>query len=323
MAKYLDDEGLRHLWLSLKELFGKKVDKEAGKALSTNDFDNTYKAKLDGISPGANEYVHPQYTSYTGKPTAPQSPGFGEAVTISQVVTDGLGHVTQVNDKTITIPDKAMGGATSSKAGAKGLVPAPSAGDQNKFLRGDGEWGNVVTEDRKVEVILNRTTKAYLLAATETPTRTSQSVTAVADTGVYLDTESGSLAATSFYGSGANLESLNAEKITTGTINASRLPNASSTTKGAMSAADKQKLDAFGSADTYALKSDITSMYRHKGSKQTVEELPSTGNVAGDVYNIIATGMNYVWTGTTWDALGEIFKIVSITNNEIDNILRT
>ena len=34
----------------------------------------------------------------------------------------------------------AMTGATSSAAGASGFVPAPSAGDQNKFLRADGTW---------------------------------------------------------------------------------------------------------------------------------------------------------------------------------------
>lgn len=31
-------------------------------------------------------------------------------------------------------------GATSKKAGTLGLVPAPSAGDEKKFLRGDGTW---------------------------------------------------------------------------------------------------------------------------------------------------------------------------------------
>lgn len=31
-------------------------------------------------------------------------------------------------------------GATSSAAGTHGLVPAPAAGDQEKFLRGDGTW---------------------------------------------------------------------------------------------------------------------------------------------------------------------------------------
>ena len=33
-----------------------------------------------------------------------------------------------------------MSGATSSDAGTSGLVPAPAAGDQGKYLRGDGNW---------------------------------------------------------------------------------------------------------------------------------------------------------------------------------------
>ena len=35
-----------------------------------------------------------------------------------------------------------MVGATASTDGTGGLVPAPSAGDQNKYLRGDGTWAN-------------------------------------------------------------------------------------------------------------------------------------------------------------------------------------
>ena len=33
-------------------------------------------------------------------------------------------------------------GATSSAGGVAGQVPAPSAGDDGKFLRGDGSWAN-------------------------------------------------------------------------------------------------------------------------------------------------------------------------------------
>lgn len=36
-----------------------------------------------------------------------------------------------------------MTGATSGTAGTSGLVPAPSAGDQAKVLKGDGTWGDV------------------------------------------------------------------------------------------------------------------------------------------------------------------------------------
>ena len=35
-----------------------------------------------------------------------------------------------------------MSGATSQTAGVAGLVPAPEAGDQDKFLKGDGTWGS-------------------------------------------------------------------------------------------------------------------------------------------------------------------------------------
>jgi hypothetical protein len=38
--------------------------------------------------------------------------------------------------------DKDFDGATSSTAGEKGMVPTPTAGDNNKFLRGDGTWSN-------------------------------------------------------------------------------------------------------------------------------------------------------------------------------------
>lgn len=85
--------------------------------------------------------------------------------------------------------------------------------------------------------------------------------------------------------------------------------------------AEKNKLSAFGDASTYALKSDIASMYRYKGSVATVAALPSSGNTTGDVYNVEASGMNYAWDGTAWDSLGEIFQITSITNAEIDAIV--
>lgn len=69
-----------------------------------------------------------------------------------------------------------------------------------------------------------------------------------------------------------------------------------------------------------ALKSDLTSLYRYKGSVTNYASLPVSGNVTGDVWNVEATGMNYAWTGEDWDALGQAFQIESITNAEIDAI---
>lgn len=73
-------------------------------------------------------------------------------------------------------------------------------------------------------------------------------------------------------------------------------------------------------ADTFAKKSELTNVYKYKGSVAAFANLPAEGNTAGDVYNVESSGMNYAWTGTTWDALGEIFEIESITNAEIDAI---
>lgn len=54
--------------------------------------------------------------------------------------------------------------------------------------------------DTKVNATLATTTKAYLLGTSTTPTSTAQAVTAIADTGVYLDTAAGQLVAAKFKG---------------------------------------------------------------------------------------------------------------------------
>ena len=62
----------------------------------------------------------------------------------------------------------------------------------------------------------------------------------------------------------------------------------------------------------YAQKSDISNVYKYIGSVDTYSALPTTGQKAGDVYNIvnadsannIAAGDNVAWTGSAWDKLG-------------------
>ena len=53
-------------------------------------------------------------------------------------VTAALGYTPPITDTNTTY--SAFTGASSSVAGSAGLVKAPAAGDQNKFLRGDGTW---------------------------------------------------------------------------------------------------------------------------------------------------------------------------------------
>lgn len=104
--------------------------------------------------------------------------------------------------------------------------------------------------------------------------------------------------------------------------NSAEYPEASSSESGLMSSTDKAKLDAFSSASSYALKSDISSAYIYKGSVAAITNLPSNA-ANGDVYNVEADGMNYAWTGTAWDPLGGSFAVESVTNAEIDAIFAT
>lgn len=140
-------------------------------------------------------YTHPSYTA--------KSSG------LYKITVNSTGHVsatTGVSKADITslgiASDSVMSGATSSAAGTKGLVPAPAAGNQSKFLRGDGTWATPTdtNTDTKVNVTLGTTTKAYLLGTSTTPTNTATGVTAISDTGVYLDTTAGQLVATTFKG---------------------------------------------------------------------------------------------------------------------------
>lgn len=53
-----------------------------------------------------------------------------------------------------------------------------------------------------------------------------------------------------------------------------------------------------------AIGTAVASAYKYKGSVATYNDLPSSGNNTGDVYDVQANGMNYAWNGTAWDALG-------------------
>ena len=79
------------------------------------------------------KYSHPTYTARIGKPTTNLTPKFGDTITISQIVSNGTGHVTAANDKTIKIP---ADGPTTT---LKGLMPALK-NNTSLYLRSDGQW---------------------------------------------------------------------------------------------------------------------------------------------------------------------------------------
>ena len=59
--EYIGKNALLYVWNKIKTLLGNKVDKEKGKGLSTNDFTDDYKNKIDNASSG-------KYTDLPDKP---------------------------------------------------------------------------------------------------------------------------------------------------------------------------------------------------------------------------------------------------------------
>ncbi len=94
-----------------------KVDKISGKGLSTNDFSNTLKSKLDGITTGANNYVHPSThsmgqisglsTALSGKVDKISGKGLSENDLTDQLLIETQQNVNTSNAMTTLVPKDA------------------------------------------------------------------------------------------------------------------------------------------------------------------------------------------------------------------------
>ena len=99
------------------------------------------KKKLDGIATNANNYTHP---TTAGNKHIPSGGSSGQILRWSA---DGTAVWGSDNNTTYSN----MTGATASTTGEAGLVPAPAAGKQASFLRGDGTWAKPFL--RKIKVV--------------------------------------------------------------------------------------------------------------------------------------------------------------------------
>ena len=302
---FLSYDGLLYFWQKIKALLAGKVDKVDGKGLSTNDYTTAEKTKLAGLK----NYTHP--TTSGNK----HIPAGGSANQILGWSADGTAKWVNEKDTTYSV----MSGATIDADGKSGLVPSPTKGAQ-RWLDSTGAW---TTPPNTTYGAASSTSAGLMTAADKKkldgiatgankyvhPNYTAQ------DNGLYKITVDAT----------GHVSAVTA--VAKGDITALGIPSTNTTyndatqgTHGLMSTADKKKLDAFGAASTYALKSDITAMYRYKGSVASYDNLPTSGQIIGDVYDV-GNGMNYAWNGEKWDGLGQVFTIDAIQNTEIDTIL--
>lgn len=130
-------------------------------------------------------------------PSANATPAFGATFNVPYVTTDAYGRASAAT-KTVKIPSTAMTAATSSAAGATGLVPAPAAGAQSKFLRGDATWQSITTNKVAQNVSTATTNHPILACATAGATANNTNTTIFAST-ITINPSAGSLTANAVY----------------------------------------------------------------------------------------------------------------------------
>ena len=60
----------------------------------------------------------------------------------------------------------------------------------------------------------------------------------------------------------------------------------------------------------------VAGVLHYKGTKASVANLPTTGNVTGDVWHITADGSEYAWDGTIWQELGTAVDLSSYVTTD-------
>ena len=254
-------------------------------------------------------------------------------------------------------------GATASAAGDNGLVPAPESGKQDSFLKGDGTWGTPTNTTYGVvsksanglapKLPDETTTTKYLRQdgtwAVPPDNDTTYSVFKGATAsnkgqrGLVPEPQIGANKGLLF-GNGVwsnvfldayDLTNgceivLDANNSDIGNVSSAIVPLANANRHGLISTTLFSKISDLPTAtelsNTYAKKTDISTVYRYCGSVENASKLPTTGQNVGDTYNIIAEskygpkGENVTWNGTEWDPNGGMFEIVTLTDDEIDEI---
>ena len=283
---------LRYAISKIHTLLQGKVDKVDGKGLSANDLTAALKGNYDAA------YTHSQ---------AAHAPAAAEKNIIVGVQVNGADLTPSAARKVnVSVPTGALAG--------KSQVSETDLDDTLKEKVNSASEGNH-----------SHNNKAVLDQIEQTDLDKLDGIAAGANKYVH-PTSSGSKHIPTGGASGQILRWSADGTAVWGADNDTKYSPATQSANGLMSAADKTKLDGFGAASSYALKSDITQMYRYKGSVADASKLPASGQVAGDVYDIQAAssygpaGTNVAWNGTAWDALGGAFTIEECTNAEIDQI---
>ena len=299
---YLDKTGLALLWEKIKNALSGKVDKEAGKGLSSNDYTSDEKTKLSGIAAGAQVNVLEGIQKNGTNVTITNKIANISVPTATSDLTNDSGFIT-----TADIPEGATASTTVPKMDGTATV-----GTELAFARGD-------------HIHPTDTSRASASDVTALSGRVDDLETAVG-TGGSVDSK----IANAIQGLDSSIAATTNQAISSVTIVDGKITNS---TKITVPTNNNQLTNGAGyqTADDVAtaISSAITTVMDYKGTVATVADLPASGNKNGDVYHVTATDGEYAWSGTEWEELGstvdlsgyvEDSEMVAITSTEINTI---
>ena len=299
---YLDKTGLALVWEKIKNALSGKVDKVDGKGLSTNDYTSDEKTKLANVATGAQVNVLEGIQKNGTNVTITNKIANISVPTTTNELTNNSGFITLAD-----VPEGASGSTTTPAMDGTAAV-----GTETAFARGD----HVHPTDTTRAAASDLSALDGRVEDLEEAVGTGGSVDSKITTAIQgLDS---SVTATSN-------QAISAVTITDGKITASSKVTIPTNNNQLTNGAGYQTASDVSTAINNALTSAMT----YKGTKATVDALPTTGNKVGDLWHVTVDGGEYAWDGTNWQELGSVMDLsdyvedtdlVAITSTEINTI---
>lgn len=299
---YLDKTGLALVWEKIKNGLSGKVDKVDGKGLSTNDYTSDEKTKLANIASGAQVNVLEGIQKNGTNVTITNKIANISVPTATSDLTNDSGFIT-----TADIPEGAA--ASTSTPLMDGTA---SVGTELAFARGD----------HRHPTDTSRASASDLSALDGRVEDLEEAV----GTGGSVDSK----IATAIQGLDSSIAAETNKAIASVTVVDGKITGS---TKVTVPTNNNQLTNGAGyqtaSDVSTAINTALSAAMTYKGTKATVDALPTTGNKTGDVWHVTADGGEYAWDGTNWQELGSVMdlsdyveesELVAITSSEINTI---
>ena len=304
-TKLIDLDLLSYFKSKIDLLFAGKVDKETGKGLSSNDYTSNEKTKLANIAAGAQVNVlegiqkNGQTVTITNKIANISVPTKTSDLTNDSDFAVDASYVHTDNNYTTADKNKLAGIASGAEVN---VITSVKVNGTAQTVTNKAININVPTKTSDI------TNDSGFITIADVPEGAAASTTTPAMDGTAaVGTETAFARGDHVHPTDTSRAPL-ASPALTGTPTAPTAAAGTNTTQIATTAFVTTAVSTkANSADVYTkseIDTKLTGALHYTGTKATVGDLPSSGNVTGDMWHVTATGGEYAWNGSSWEEMG-------------------